>query len=312
MATIFLATCAQKPSLDPDDELLLGHFPASIRVEVGPWDQPGWRHADLVVVRSTWDYHQRLAEFEDWLAALEAAAIPVVNPLPALRWNLRKRYLRDLEKAGVAIVPTVWVPVDAEIDAGQVLEEHGWNEVVIKPEVAATAHRTVRQSAVDRVRLQSALESLQAVERDLESDRLLLVQPLLGEILEDGEWSLIFLGGEFSHAVRKEAVQGDFRVQSDFGGRAVRERPSNDLLEQARVALTQAAARLGTEPLYARVDGVVADGSRPSERAGRFLLMELELIEPQLFLACGDGAARRLAELLGKRLPDATGESPLR
>jgi len=253
-----------------------------------PWDAAGvaWAAFDAVVVRSAWDYHLRPAQFLRWVGAVERAGTLLLNPPAVLRWNHHKSYLRDLALRGVETVPTICLPRGEEADLRRLLAARGWSEAVVKPAVSASAHETWRISGtpalVDQRRLQGLLQTGEV-----------LVQPLLPEVRSPGEWSLVFFGGAFSHAMLKRPRAGDFRVQEELGGRAEPADPPPHLVEQAARALAAAAAPC----LYARVDGV--------ERAGRLVLMELELIEPVLYfgadVAAPDRFAAALAALLGRR-----------
>jgi len=197
----------------------------------------------------------------------------------------------DLDARGIAIVPTVWVSAagsDGAPDLDALIAAQGWHEgAVVKPAISATAHETwlvvPRRAAEHQARFEALLASSQGG---------VMVQPFLPEI-RDGEWSLVFLGGEFSHAVVKRPADGDFRAQHDFGGTVGRREPDPSLIEDARAALHAAANATGTrmnDILYARVDGIVRDGT--------LLLMELEVIEPVLFFSHAPGAAARMAELI--------------
>jgi glutathione synthase/RimK-type ligase-like ATP-grasp enzyme len=205
-----------------------------------------------------------------------------------LRWNAHKRYLRELEEEDIPVVPTAWLHTRASI--GALLRERGWSSAVVKPAVSASAHGTWR-TAIER-----ADEDQARVDEAMVGGAL-LVQPFLEEVARDGEWSLLFFGGTFSHAVRKRPREGDFRVQHEFGGTAQQLRAPAALRRDAERVLAAACRRLELEPrdiAYARVDGV--------ERDGRLLLMELECIEPQLYLALEPTAPERLAAVvLGER-----------
>jgi glutathione synthase/RimK-type ligase-like ATP-grasp enzyme len=260
------------------------------------WDAPGVDGAgfDAVIVRSVWDYHLRPVEFLAWVERLERAGTLLLNPPAVLRWNHHKSYLRDLAARGVATVPTVWLERGAEVDLGGLLADRGWAEAVVKPAISASAHETwvtspSRVSTDHQGRLRGLLLAGDA-----------LVQPLVPEVRHQGEWSLLFLGGKFSHAMLKRPREGDFRVQEELGGSARPEEPSSALVEQARQALAAAPAPC----LYARVDGV--------ERDGRLVLMELELIEPVLYFGADPGAADRFAggclDLLPGRISHAESE----
>ena len=236
-----------------------------------------------MLIRSSWDYHLRPLEFLDWIARLERGGVRVWNPGALLRWNHHKRYLQDLAARGVATVPTRWLARGEPADLQALLADVGWREAVIKPAVSASAFGTWRSSTETTSRDQSRLE-------ELLSAGDVMVQPLLSEVGDAGEWSIVFLGGHFSHAVLKRPAAGDYRVQWEFGGSAVATAPARRLIADAGRVL----AAVPGDPLYARVDGV--------ERAGRLVLMELELIEPHLFLGWDAQAAGRLARAIREEI----------
>jgi hypothetical protein len=276
---VALATYRDLPQLNDDDRLLQSAL-AALGIDAAPavWDSAAERWGDyqIVLVRSCWDYHRRLDEFLAWLAVLERSGTAVWNPAPLLRWNSHKRYLRDLSARGVPIVPTRWLGRGERVRLADLLAELGWRDAVVKPAVSASASGTWRTTPATAVYDQARLEALLAA-----GD--VLVQPLVAAVAAPGEWSLVFLGGHFSHAVLKRPAAGDYRVQWEFGGSAESAIPGAHLVADAERAL--AAAPGGA--LYARVDGV--------EQGGRLVLMELELIEPHLFLAWSAPAASRLA-----------------
>jgi hypothetical protein len=282
MTKIGLATCAEVPDLTADDRLLLDELRrrgADARAVV--WDDPAvsWTTFDSVMIRSCWDYHLQPGQFLAWMSALEEAGVSLWNPASLVRWNHHKRYLLDLERSGVPIVPTVVLERGARISIAALLEERGWTEAVIKPALSASAYRT------SRVSLESAGPAQEAVDALL-ADGDVLVQRFMPEIGSLGEWSLIFLADAFSHGLLKRPASGDFRVQIEWGGSEVRQDPPPGILEQA-----QALARRIPQPwLYARLDGL--------DLAGVFTVMELELIEPVLFLSEEPLAPARLAEAL--------------
>lgn len=282
---VALVTCGSIPELNDDDRpLIVELWSLGIAAEPAVWDDPAvdWGRYDAAVIRSAWDYHLTPAAFLAWLSRLEALGLPVWNPAPVVRANLDKSYLKELAAAGVRTAPTEWVKKGARAALEEVLAARGWDEAVVKPSVSASAFRTSR---VGRGR-----EGGQAALDDVLSHSDALIQPFLPEIESEGEWSFIFLGGEFSHAVLKSPRAGDFRVQKEHGGRAERREPPPGLLIQARDA-----AVAGPRPcLYARVDGV--------RRGGELLVVELELIEPFLFLSYAPGAARRFAAAIKARL----------
>ncbi|TDU83411.1 glutathione synthase/RimK-type ligase-like ATP-grasp enzyme [Kribbella voronezhensis] len=280
---IALATSADHADLHADDLPLLAALrTAGLDPVVQVWADPSvdWSAYDGVLLRSVWDYQTRYLEFTEWLGQLDKAGVPVLNDSDLVRWNGDKRYLLELRERGVAIVPS-------QVAAGACLREvvAGLNgqEIVIKPTVSASARNTVRGLAGSG-ELDAAMGEL--------PDDVYLVQPFLPEIQSEGEWSLIYLDGEFSHAVLKRPADGDYRVQDDFGGTATPADPAPAVRAAADAVLAAVDSR--TPPVYARVDGVVA--------AGRFLLMELELIEPYLFFPQHPAAATHLATAVAGRL----------
>ena len=282
MTRIALATYAKLPTLNDDDRLLVPAL-AALGVTAVPavWDSTGvcWDEFHGVLIRSCWDYHLRLPEFLGWIARRERAGSVVWNRADLLRWNCHKGYLRDLAARDVATVPTRWLARGEEIDLRALLADAAWQDAVVKPAVSASASGTWRTSietaTTDRARLDELLRAGDV-----------MVQPLLREVGDAGEWSLLFLGGRFSHAVLKRPASGDYRVQWEFGGSAVSAAPPRRLLDDAERVIAAAPG----DPVYARVDGV--------EREGRLVLMELELIEPHLFLGWDAEAADRLARAI--------------
>lgn len=277
-----LVTCRRLPELDADDRPLLE---ALVRrgVSVFPaiWDDPAvrWTELDVAVLRSVWDYHLRPDAFRDWLARLEGAGVPLWNPPAVVRENSDKLYLRKLEQAGIPILPTEWLEGGSSVELERLFARRGWTAAVVKPAISASAYRTRRVARESARSDQGFLDSL------LQTGAV-LVQEFAPEISDGGEWSFVFLGGRYSHAVRKVPAPGDFRVQHELGGRVFASAPSETLRRDAETILARAAC----PHLYARVDAI--------ERGGRLVLMELELVEPTLFLRHDRGAADRLADAI--------------
>lgn len=287
---IAFATYERAPDLTDDDRLAAEALArAGAVVEPAIWSDPdvAWAGFDLVVLRSCWDYHRREDDFRRWLGELEAGGAAPWNPAPLVRWNLDKRYLDELGGAGVPVVPTERVARGGRLELAALLARRGWDEVVVKPAVSASAWGTWRASRG------SAREADERA-AELLRETSLLVQPFVPEVATEGEWSLLFFGGRFSHAVLKRPKPGDFRVQADHGGSAEAASPPPRLVAAAERALS----RVRWPWLYARVDGV--------ESGGRFLLMELEMIEPALFLAHAPHAAEAFAEAILALLPGRT------
>ncbi|MEM1117659.1 MAG: hypothetical protein AAF845_03010 [Bacteroidota bacterium] len=248
-----------------------------------PWRSlADWSRYDLVVIRSPWDYQDDPEAFLDVLAQIDASKARLENPLPVVRWNLRKTYLRDLEAAGVRIVPTVWGEGLTADRLGDLFGAWDAREAVVKPVVGANADDAFRLGA-------GGLGAGGAWDEAVSTfaDRAFMAQPFVHAVVDEGEFSVFVFGGAVSHAILKTPASGDFRVQEEHGGRIQGVAP-----EAALLALTEAAlaAVPHSDPLlYARVDAVrMPDGG--------FAVMELELIEPSLYFPYGPGSATRFAE----------------
>ncbi len=214
---------------------------------------------DLVMPLLAWGYQRAAA---DWYAALHgwaSAGVRLANPASLLRWNSDKRYLLDLGAKGVAIVPTRFAEALSDHDLSDARAIFG-NTLVIKPAISGGADGTYRLSADNPLPADVAGQAM-------------LIQPMMPAIVTEGEFSLIYFNGTFSHALVKRPINGDFRVQEQFGGRET----GVDAPSAARGVAEATLAALPALPLYARVDMV-------RDETGAFCLMELEAIEPSLFL----------------------------
>lgn len=281
-----IATCHHYPALTDDDiPLVAALLAAGIPSQPVVWNaDASWSSYSAVLLRSPWDYFQHAEAFSAWLDRLDREGVACWNPTSLVRWNLDKKYLRDLEAKGVLLLPTLW------IDQGTPPEEAiariadtGWADLVVKPTVSAGAWRTLR---VRREEIRSQAPFL----REILSESTLMAQPFAPEITRDGELSLLFFSGKYSHSVVKKAKSGDFRVQWTHGGTQEEYRAPASLITQAEAVLA-AAPSAG---LYARVDGILRDG--------RLVLMELEQIEPYLFFAQGPGSLDRFVAEVKARL----------
>jgi glutathione synthase/RimK-type ligase-like ATP-grasp enzyme len=284
---LYWITSEKAPEGYPSEDSIRAHLRAAgYEVTTRVWDReplPELRPGELLLVRSPWDYFTKLSAFESWLADLPAKR--VLNPRDVLLWNIDKRYLAELEALGVPAVPTVWMEARDESEARErILSAFPGREIVIKPAKSAAAHHTYRLGPGETPPLGEYVR------------RLALIQPFLPEIERDGERSIVFLGGEASHAIRKVPKEGDFRVQQSHGGRFAPFEPSAPESDFA-AALVGAASRRFESALsgralpYARVDYVLtADGPR---------LMELEVLEPDLYFHFApDSAKERFARVL--------------
>jgi hypothetical protein len=269
-----LLTCSALPEPDPDEESLVRALAdRGIEARLVAWngpDEPG--PLDLAVLRSTWDYHHDPEAFRRFCARLALRA-PLWNPLHLVTWNLRKTYLRELKERGVPVVPTAWMTVANREPLRQIARERGWTDLVLKPQVGAASHlcRRFRQADWD--------EAERWIDEVL-PQRALMVQPYIADVEDRGERSLVWIDGALTHAVRKSPrLMGGHEAVSD----AVEIDEDERVL--AEVTLRPFAGRM----LYARVDVVRGAGGVP-------MVMELELIEPSLFLRQWPPALHRLVD----------------
>lgn len=285
MARIAFVSAASEPPFNTDDAHAIAPLEARGHTVVPHvWDAGALPDdTAAVVVRACWDYHRKVTEFRAWLDTLEHHDVVVINAVSVLRWNLDKFYLRELADAGVPIPPTVFVPRGPAPSLVSLLAEHGFAQAVVKPAVSLSADRTWRCDVETAAAQQHDFAALLA-------GGGALVQAFVPEVQTDGELSVVFFEGRFSHAVRKRPRAGDFRVQADHGGTRASMTPSESIVAQAAECL----ARARRSPSYARVDGIVVGDT--------FVLMELELIDPVLFLAYAPAAAERFAAAIDAAL----------
>jgi len=290
---VALATCSRLPGLDDETRLLIPAL-ATHGIHATPqvWDAPDvdWTVFDLTVVRSTWDYTGKLDAFLEW-----AARVPRLwNPYPVLAWNTDKRYLEDLRAKGVDVVPTRWIGPGE--DAGLDSEGSDPGIIVIKPAVSAGSRDSGRY---DLGKPEERDLAVRHVARLQTAGRVVMVQPYLSAIDEEGETSIVFLGGVLSHAVRKApALTGPDEYALPWDPDAPRG-PALEAVEPAPAQIALAHRALAAIPgdagqlLYARVDMVTGPEGRP-------LLMELELTEPSLFFENVPGSEMRLAAAIAR------------
>lgn len=249
-------------------------------------DTVSWRDSEVdwnafaaVVIRTTWDYQKEPQRFLAVLEQIDGSAARLENPLETIRWNLSKIYLRDMEQRGCPIVPTIWDAAYTAESFAAWRTELAADELIIKPVVSATAEHTYRLREYD-ARLESVFKM-----------RKFMVQPFMPAIVTEGEFSLFYFGGKFSHAINKSPRPNDFRVQEEHGGIITAIRPEPSMLSAA----DKAVEAIGRELLYARVDLV-------HDTADKFLLMELELIEPALYFRMDERSPRFFAEQFACRM----------
>ena len=285
---IIFATYAARPELTEDDALFAGALERrGVRVRAAAWDDPAvaWDSATAVVIRSTWDYHLRRADFLAWVDGV-AASTTLHNDARVVRWNSHKRYLDELAKRQIVVIDTVFADAGSRLDVDLIARAHGWADVVVKPAVSASAHETRRFVEEERDQAQAHLERLLG-------SRDVMVQPHLAALAERGELSLLYARGRFSHAVRRRSALVDAGSMLKSAAAAA----STEARRFAYRVLSAASDAAGVEPndlLYARVD--LAETA-----ANSYQLLELELIEPSLFLLHAPDAAEHFADALVSR-----------
>jgi glutathione synthase/RimK-type ligase-like ATP-grasp enzyme len=244
--------------------------------EVWNDESVNWSGYDLVVLKAPWDYHDQLPKFLSWLESVENGGSKVLNPPEIIRWNSDKEYLLEIAQELPVIKSLVLKPGDS-FDLKYLQNYFESNKLVVKPTISAGAKHTYLVSDENISEIQSTLQTL------IDSQPM-LVQEFAGEVQSEGEWSFLFFNGEYSHHLLKKPGKSDFRVQHYFGGTIHKPETHPDLVDQTAKYVGQFAKGC----MYARVDGII--------RNGTFYLMELELIEPLLFLAYakdGETAAQR-------------------
>ncbi len=250
---------------DEDADLLgfLREKGLDVRAVIWNDEQVDWKSFEVVVIKSPWDYHENIGAFNNWLNRLAALKIRVLNPVDVVQWNSNKHYLSKIAEKGLPIIRSEYAVKGSSFGADffQLLDS---DKLVVKPCISAGAKNTL---IVDR---ENFNEKAAAINILLQEEDY-LVQPFITEI-KNGEWSFLFFNGVYSHCVLKTPKPDDFRVQHHYGGRVTYPTPDAAFINQARAYLNT----IPGETLYARVDGVL--------RNGTFELMELELIEPYLFL----------------------------
>ena len=263
-----------------DDQLLIDAFrQRGIEAVSVVWSDPDvdWSGFDLALIRSTWDYIDDHEHFLAALSAIEASGCRLFNPLAAVRWNSNKRYLLDLERWGVPTVPTYEASNTARNGWLDVIARGNWPGAVLKPMIGAGGAdvRLVQPSEIADTLDRLAMEQPQ---------RKFLVQPLVEPVINEGEWSFIYLGGELSHILLKKPAAGDYRAHGIYGGtvESASAHPRDILQAQAM------HARLPFDLLYARLDLVRIDG--------RLSIMELELIEPLLYFHLAPNTVGKLVD----------------
>ena len=277
--------CAYLVMDDPGDYVTDYHLSFDAMAELGwqvdcvPWRNPShdWSQYDAVYICTPWDYPENPGLFLETLDAIEASTAELINPLALVRWSLAKTYLRDLAERGGSVVPSLWFD---RFDPGEVsswFEDFDSDRVVIKPQVGTNSqHQLVLSMPIS--------EDVMSEVQRVYNGRPFFVQPFIANVQSEGEYSLFFLGGEYSHATLRVPKPGDFRSQEEHGAEVLTITADEEQIAAAERLLSL----VDPEPTYARVDLVRDDD-------GAYRLMELEMVEPSLYLRTDEDSPMRFA-----------------
>ena len=272
MKTLTITTCQTYPN--PSDNLTTlaeTLWAMGIECHIQPWQNV--QKSEAILPLAAWDYAAEPEQFRHWIQRLAQQGCRFINSVELMLWNMHKGYLCDLQNQGIQVIPTVYLAAEST-QIQQAIDQKGWQDVVFKPAIGQSG------KAVVKYRQGEPLPDLSPYAQGL------IIQPYIAEVATNGETSLIFFNGEFSHAVRRQPKAGDFRANSAYGVTISPITPSTQLIQLARQTLEV----LPDMPVYARVDGTVLDDD--------FLLNELELIEPALYLHTNAQATQRFADVL--------------
>ncbi len=245
-----------------------------------------WNTFDAVIIRSPWDYQNDAPAFLKVLANIEDSTAHLENSLRIVNWNIDKKYLKELEQYQVSIVPTLWREQLCTADIATFFQQLNTKQIVIKPRISANADNTFWLTKENYLQFSSALEHAFAKSE-------FLVQPFMKNIISEGEFSLFYFNGHYSHAILKTPKDDDFRVQEEHGGRLQAITPEASLFEHAKSTLKSIKTLIGM-PLYARIDFVRSEAG--------FALMEAELIEPSLYFNTDAQSPERFAQAFVDRM----------
>lgn len=278
MKQLTILTDLVNKNLVPDEQGMLQVFKNNgINPSVVIWDEVDWTQYKNILIRSPWDYSSKSELFKNKINEAHAVGVNIIHSPEILYWNMDKSYLNELA-AKINVVRTICVDQFDCGDTANYFNELG-NTLVFKPKVGAGGRNTFKVNINDDKKNLKILD-----------ETSVLVQPFIPAIVEEGEYSFIYFDGQFSHSVLKNAKAGEFRVQDNHGGTVKKYHPTNDEL----VIIQQMLEAIPFATIYARVDVVRHEGS--------FSLMEMEIIEPELFFRFSDGGMKRFAHALYSKL----------
>jgi glutathione synthase/RimK-type ligase-like ATP-grasp enzyme len=271
-------------TVDEDKTLLDFLTNKGLSIERVIWNDPAadWKSYDVAIIKSPWDYHEHITEFKQWLDHLESLNVKLLNPYEHVRWNMDKHYLGEIAASGLAVIPSFFLEKGDRLDLNALTAHFNTEKLIIKPCISAGAKNTFILTAQN-------LADYEAQINGLLLEEAFLAQPFMPEI-HYGEWSFLFFNGVYSHSLLKIPKDGDFRVQSYHGGSVNAQEGVDKHIQSAAAYVEQYAQGC----LYARVDGLIVNGE--------LNLMELELIEPYLFLDTHEEASENYYKALSAKL----------
>jgi glutathione synthase/RimK-type ligase-like ATP-grasp enzyme len=245
------------------------------------WDDPSfdWSATSHVIFRTTWDYFDRYPEFSSWLDRV-GGLTSMINPYGTIRWNLDKHYLGDLKERGISIPPTLFIEPGDSRSLAEIAASTGWSEMILKPAISGGARHTYRFRPTESADYEGIFGGLIGSES-------MMLQEFQQNVLREGELAFMVFGGKYSHAIRKRAKEGDFRVQDDFGGSVHDHAATPREIEFAE----RVVGSCRPMPVYARVDVIRSN-------QGESCVSELELIEPELWFRAHPPAAEMFADCI--------------
>ena len=270
---IALLTCQKLPNLlETENQLIPKLAKHNIVAKAVIWDDKCviWQNFDVLIFRNTWDYYEKQTEFDIWLNKIQKLGIKTLNSIEIINKNKHKFYLQELQKQGFKILPTIFVEKTDDLDISKIIPNH-WKKTVIKPAYSAGSYQTELFNIAE-------IEIINQKYKDIASEKELLLQKFMPEIQTQGETSFIFFNKRFSHAVNKKPVDGEFRIQVQFGGKYQLVTPSEILIQKAQEIVNTFSEDL----LYARVDGIIIENE--------LHLMEIECLEPDLYFNLAEGS----------------------
>lgn len=285
MIHIAFVTSLENINISKSDIPLVSHLKKiGFEIFASPWDDETiqWDHFDAIIFRSCWNYYEQYPRFLEWLSVLDHAHIPVFNPIETIRWNADKHYLKDLEIKKIPTIPTRWYKKNNDIKLTDIIRQTGWNDLVVKPTIGARSH------GVTRIKNARGFLSQWKVNSLLKKTDI-MVQPFIPEVTTHGEYSFVFIGGKYSHAVHKIPAKGNFLTNS-YKSTITPFSPDLSLMKQ----ITHIASRMTLDTLYMRIDAMMIQDI--------LSVVEIECIEPILYFDMFPQTVEQFASALKKRL----------